>query len=99
MLSNMWMFDIGSGDGFQEEARRAGYVIIIRKDGVVSYCTNAWVDKDRGMCLEFSGPRSVFFIPKLFDTCLEAKAWLEGWQRSFPADADGWLPEIGTYEC
>lgn len=97
---NMWMFDTGSGgDGFQQEVRKTGFIIMARRNGSIYYCTHAWVEKNKGMHLEFATSGSLYCIPKLFDTHNEATAWLKGWQRSFPADASEYEAEISTYEC
>ena len=97
--NNMWMFDTGSGDGFQREVRKTGYIIIAHRDGSIYYCTRAWTEKDTGMHLSFSSGGTILCFPHIFDTHNEATAWLKGWQRSFPATASEYDAEIRHYEC
>jgi len=73
------------------------YSIMIRKDGVVGYCTLAWSDGKKHY-LEFKTAQNPFFLPYLFDSEEEAAWWFTAWQRSFPADADGWIADISEYE-
>ena len=73
------------------------YEIIGRKDGVVRICTAAWTD-GRKTFLGFSSPDSPVRPLLLFDTEKQAREWLVCWQRSFPADAQGWDMTIEEFE-
>lgn len=75
------------------------WIMMIRRDGTVGYCTEAWTDSRKRVCLEFKEARSAFCIPKLFGSQQEAEALFRGWQRSFPANATGWDVEITEFEA
>lgn len=73
------------------------YVIMAKKDGVVAYGMEPWVDGRHRWNIEFRTAESRLCLPWQYDSRRQAEDIARAWQKAFPADAEGWTLEIGWY--